>query len=369
MVTDVGWKQQPFKVYNKRKLHDMTYYDVKEATDLRSQHIEDARDRASEAIKGCVDRMKKHKKTSKPVFTSNFLDLGGRTLTVWFDKEECSFSTIGKRIKCKMTITDKSYHDILRDGDWKYTDSVLKRHEYEKGEPFYLHLGLKKDVVDIFEKPMPKIMGIDLGIINLAVTSTGKFFSGSKINHIHRQFEKLRGSIQRKGTRSAHILMKRMKGRENRCVGQEIHIISNEIVEEAISYNVDIIAFEDLTDIRDNMPNGKSFHSWAFRKLYEFVFYKAREKGIDVRQFNPKYTSQKCSRCGFTHPNNRNKKLRQFKCLKCNYEVNDDYNASKNIGFKYYLKGLKSPQGRSYCQLALKSGTMTPNGRMFPTAT
>ncbi|MBD3227248.1 MAG: transposase, partial [Candidatus Lokiarchaeota archaeon] len=76
----------------------------------------------------------------------------------------------------------------------------------------------------------------------------------------------------------------------------------------------------------------------------------------------------KCSRCGFTHPNNRNKKLRQFKCLKCNYEVNDDYNASKNIGFKHYLKELKSPQGRSYCQLALKSGTLTPNGRMFPTA-
>jgi transposase len=99
-----------------------------------------------------------------------------------------------------------------------------------------------------------------------------------------------------------------------------------------------VIAFEDLTDIREQLSQAKWHHIWAFRRLFEYVSYKAPEKGIPVEQVEPNHTSQRCSRtdCGFTHPDNRHGE--RFCCAKCGYEVNADYNAAKNIGTRYVRK-------------------------------
>ena len=62
-----------------------------------------------------------------------------------------------------------------------------------------------------------------------------------------------------------------------------VHQASNAIVDEALRYECDVIAFEDLTDIRDR--TGASWgHKWAFRTLYEQVAYKAEAVGISVKQ-------------------------------------------------------------------------------------
>ena len=63
-----------------------------------------------------------------------------------------------------------------------------------------------------------------------------------------------------------------------------------------------------------------------------------------------------------THEENRDGQ--HFKCLDCSYQVNADYNATKNIARKLALKlqrGQKSPVGGAFCQYALKSGVMTVN--------
>ena len=41
-------------------------------------------------------------------------------------------------------------------------------------------------------------------------------------------------------------------------------------------------------------------HIWAFRRLFEYVSYKAPEQGVSVMQVEPNHTSQRCSRadCG-----------------------------------------------------------------------
>jgi len=69
--------------------------------------------------------------------------------------------------------------------------------------------------------------------------------------------------------------------------------------------------------------------------LYEYVSYKAPERGVSVEQVPPNHTSQRCSRtdCGFTHEANRHRE--HFKCQNCGYEVNADYNGAKNIGLRY----------------------------------
>ena len=112
------------------------------------------------------------------------------------------------------------------------------------------------------------------------------------------------------------------------------------------------------------MVSAKRFHAWAFRRLYQYTEYKAKMFGIEVEQVSPAYTSQRCSSCGFTHEANRRSK-HQFVCQKCEYELNADYNASKNIARKLLKKhhsGQKSSSGGAPCQCALASGTLSLNG-------
>ena len=55
----------------------------------------------------------------------------------------------------------------------------------------------------------------------------------------------------------------------------------------------------------------------------------------------------------------------EFVCQKCEYELNPDYNASKNIGRKLLKRlhsGQTSSSGGAPCQCALKSGTLNLNG-------
>lgn len=59
--------------------------------------------------------------------------------------------------------------------------------------------------------------------------------------------------------------------------------LSNELVAEARENGCSVIAFEDLTDIRER--TGASWGlKWAFNLLYEYVEYKAEEHDIVVEQ-------------------------------------------------------------------------------------
>ena len=98
--------------------------------------------------------------------------------------------------------------------------------------------------------------------------------------------------------------------------------------------------------------------------MYEYVTYKAESEGLVVKQINPAYTSQGCSKCGFTHQNNRPTQNGQdeFECLRYGYEVHTDYNAAKNIGLKYLRDQQKSGCGGAPVGVRLNSGMMNANG-------
>ncbi len=131
-------------------------------------------------------------------------------------------------------------------------------------------------------------------------------------------------------------------------------------MDETLRYECDVIAFGDLTDIRDR--TGASWgHRWAFRTLYEQVEYKAEAVGVSVKQVGSAYTSQRCAEWGFTAKENRATRT-DFRCVKCESEANADYNAAKNIGMRYVRRGQQSSRRTGDSQLALKSGTVTPSG-------
>ena len=79
---------------------------------------------------------------------------------------------------------------------------------------------------------------------------------------------------------------------------------------------------------------------------------------------SPAYTSRRCSKCGCTLEESRPSK-HEFCCQKCGYELDADYNVSKNIARKLAKRlrsGQKSSSGGATYQLALASGMLNLNG-------
>jgi putative transposase len=119
-------------------------------------------------------------------------------------------------------------------------------------------------------------------------------------------------------------------GRERRFALDTNHVITKQIVKKP---GYDVFAVEKL-NVRTRKENGKKFNKmlggWSHRQLQSLLKYKAEDMGKIVIEVNPRYTSQRCSKCGYKHREKRNG-LR-FKCRQCGFELNADLNAARNIG-------------------------------------
>ncbi|KAB7518361.1 RNA-guided endonuclease InsQ/TnpB family protein [Halosegnis rubeus] len=356
LATDMAWG----KCNAKSDVQPLAYDDVREQTGLGSQHAILATHQAAQAITGCLERRSNGKKISKPTFTAPTVKYDTRTMTL-FDDDTVSLSTTESRVRCSLALpdADDGYQRQYLDSDeWSVTESTLTARDGN----YFLHIGFRRHKTDTERNTAEDgtVLGVDLGIENLAVTSTASFVSGREVTHDLREFEKVRAGLQQTGTRSAHRTLERSSGRELRYIRDVLHQASNAIVDEALRYECDVIAFEDLTDIRDR--TGASWgHKWAFRMLYEQVEYKAEAVGVSVKQVGSAYTSKRCAECGFTADENRPNR-NDFCCQKCESEANADYNAAKNIGMRYVRRGQQSSRRTGNSQLALKSGTVTPSG-------
>lgn len=363
-VSATAWNREGYKETSKTTLHAETYKEVRESTDLPANLVQAARNVAAEAVKSGVARLKKGEKTSRPIFTADVARYDKRVLTDF--QNYCTLATVNERVKAQYVLpenTDTPHHKYLLNDEYEFRTATL---HYRNNE-FYLHVTLLKTVEEPEKPENETVLGIDLGIKNLAVTSTGTFFSGGELTHWRKEFQKTRKGLQQTGTQSAHRTIVDMDRSERERVKHLLHQVSKTIVENAENHDCSVIAFEDLTDIRKRLPGASKFHTWSFRELHRQVKYKAEAKNIQTEQVNPKNTSRRCSKCGFTHPKNRNKQ--HFKCLKCGYQLDSDYNAAKNIGTKRVRSRQKSEDRTGHSQLALKSGTMTGNGTYTPTAT
>jgi transposase len=99
--------------------------------------------------------------------------------------------------------------------------------------------------------------------------------------------------------------------------------------------------FEDLSNVREaSLKKGQDLREkvcrWPYGSLQFKAGYKLAEKGIDISQINPAYTSQECPCCG--HIAKGNRVGLQFQCVACGHTGDADLTASKNIGRRYILR-------------------------------
>ena len=303
------------QISSKNKIHHGTYRLIrKQFPKLPSALVQTIRDTASEALKGC-------KLKSKPVKQPlSGIRYDKRTANLKLATGQVSLSSVKGRIK-GLVVVPRFFHERYR--DWAPRGCVLQQ---RRGQ-FYLNVFLEKEAPKFRKRD--SVIGVDRGINNVAVCSDNSFYDSREIHRVKNRYSHLRKQLQAKGTRSAKRKLKRLSGREKRFVRNQNQLLANEIV--AKPFNV--IALEDLRGIRAQKHLGRKFNrklsNWSYGELVEILNYKAEALGKRVVFVDPKYTSQKCSRCGFTKRSNR--KLSEFKCGDCSLALHADLNASRNI--------------------------------------
>ena len=310
-ISQIAWERHTFKQFG---LHKEAYYNIKETYHLSSQLVVRAISKVAEAYK--LDRKKQR----------HFREFGAitydsRVLSYNVSKSVCSISLIGGREK----IAYICYRPQLKQYARGEADLVLI-----KGK-FYLYQTI--DIPDDEEENAEDFIGVDMGITDIVSLSDGTNVSSNEVKNIRKRYNKVRASVQSKGTRNCHKLLKRLKGRERRFATIVNHSISKQIVAKAKKEH-EGIAIEDLKNIRWGMNSkkrNKTFrsrsNSWSFYQLRSFLEYKSKVNGVQIVAVKPAYTSQTCHNCG--HIGIRNGK--HFRCTHCGNVADADVNAALNI--------------------------------------
>jgi len=370
-VCQAGWKE---KDSNGVSLHKQTYATVRDY--LPAQLACSARVKATEALKGAktaikkrirklqkIDKLKlKHpnkfykipKEISCPhSCKQNSIRYDARSYSIWLDRNEVSLLTINGRLKCNISVP-KYFEQYL---SWRKCSADL----FIRNNGVFLHIVFENDVPDPVN--ISNYIGMDRGVNQLVVTSDNRFFGGGKIRQSHRRYDRLRKilrSVVDNGGRKKRGIkrhLKKIASKANRFTRDANHCISKQIIKSLPEGSTIII--EDLTDIRDNCKQRKQqrrgFHRWSFFQLEQFLTYKSASKGIAIVHVDARYTSKKCSRCGYIDRYNRMSQS-CFKCRQCSFQLNADLNGSRNIK-NNHLDAISHPdQANVNLPIALPSG-------------
>jgi putative transposase len=241
----------------------------------------------------------------------------GATVSIW---------TVAGRLKKIQILGDPEQLMLLRTRPIGETDLI------HRAGKWFLHATIETPEAPLAE-PVNGFLGIDMGIVNIATTSTGEKASGTRLNSYRKRQVRLRKRLQGKKTSSARRLLKKRRRKESRLAADVNHQISKRIVAEAERTGRGI-AVEELTGIRARVrlrkPQRATLHSWAFAQLGSFLAYKAKQAGVAFIQVDPAYTSQTCSACGWVDKKNRRSQA-AFECRRCRFVGHADHNAAINI--------------------------------------
>lgn len=207
---------------------------------------------------------------------------------------------------------------------------------------FYLYATVDQPCpkpVEPVKDPVAGWVGVDLGIVNLAVTTDDDpndlddRWSGGAVTRRRAKNQVMRSALQKVGTKSAKRKLKKRRRKEQRFATDVNHQLSKTIVAQAQRTGRGI-AIEDLSGIRDRVRLARQqrtqVHSWAYAQLRTQIEYKAEMVGVPVQVVDPRNTSRTCSRCGFCDAKNRRTQS-VFECRECGWSTHADHNASRNI--------------------------------------
>ncbi|WP_042227681.1 RNA-guided endonuclease InsQ/TnpB family protein, partial [Paenibacillus popilliae] len=173
-------------------------------------------------------------------------------------------------------------------------------------------------------------VGVDLGLLHLAVTSSGETFEVPK--HLRKNEKRLK-ELQRSVSRKKRRSMRRKKAvrilaRLHEKVANQRKDHAHKVARQLVN-RYGLIAFENL-NVQGMVKNhhlAKSIADAGWHQLVQFTTYKAESAGRVVVQVDPRHTSQLCSHCGEIVK--KGLSVRMHQCHHCGYVADRDENAAR----------------------------------------
>jgi len=290
---------------------------------------------AKQAVKDACDAYKKffEKRASKPRFKSK-------------KKSRPSFYNDSVKLKIKLNkrvLIEKvgwvKTAEQIPTGVKYYNPRITYDNKY-----WYLSVGIEQE--DTKKELTENILGIDLGIKDLAICSDGQTFRNINKTEVVKKTEKRLRRLQRKVSRKYEMnkegsrfaktcniikVEKQIRHLHRRLTNirtNHIHQATNALVKTKPKR----VVMEDL-NIRGMMKNRHLAKAIKNQKLYEFtrqMKYKCEKYGIDFVQVSRFYPSSKtCSSCGEVKKDLRLSN-RVYRC-ECGLEIDRDLNAAINL--------------------------------------
>ncbi len=312
-VSEYAFREKCFSAFN---MHYALYRDVRAAfPSLSSQFVVRCFKKVEESYKLDKKAKRTFKKHSAVVYDSRLLSFPNLSTA--------SINTVDGRYK--IAVVFGQYRSLEGKKQKGQADLV-----YQDGK-FFLCVVI--ELPDGTPIDPSGFLGVDKGIVNIATTSDGDAFSGSRVDAIRERTAKVRQALQKCGSKSAKRHLKKIGKRQSRFQSNINHCISKEIVSIAEGTNRGI-ALEQLKGItsrtRFRKADRQRFGNWAFFQLDTFIGYKAKLAGVPVVFVDPRNTSRQCSTCGHIAKSNR-KSQSLFSCGNCGSTFNADFNAAINI--------------------------------------
>jgi putative transposase len=191
-----------------------------------------------------------------------------------------------------------------------------------------------------------EVIGIDLGIKELAVCSDGKVYKNinktKRVKQLKKRYKRQQRNLSRQITKARQAKTKLGKNFEknkrdlnrtqiklNNIRNNHLHQVTTEIVKKLPR----TIVMEDLnvSGMVKNRHLSKAIAEQSFYKFRQMIEYKAKNRGIQLIFADKFYPSSKiCSCC-------RHKKLklslseRTYVCEECGFKIDRDLNAALNL--------------------------------------
>lgn len=305
------------RVTGKAAIQSQVYYDIRARFGLS----------ANLAVRACARvganrKTAKQKKRKVKTFSPTSIDYDARIFSFREKDWTVSLTLVSGRERFSLQVGN---YQLGKLKGQKPTSAQLCKH---RDGAYYIHIQVKN------EPPSPResntVIGVDFGRTDIAVTSEGQSWSGEQTRKTRDKFARIRASIQRKGTKGAKRLLRRLSGKERRYQQWESHNISKAIIQRAVETR-SAVAIENLEGIRErtnqqprNKTERRRSNSWAFYQLRQFLAYKAIQAGVQLVLVNPAYTSQTCHHC--LHIGVRSGK--RFKCGNCDWHGDADLNGA-----------------------------------------